>query len=113
MSNKIDEMLNRYQMMIEQNYPLHHLRVQSTAETFKKELEEIYEKLKKFQTKNIDFELSNIQEAIIKMMYSFDEEEKSKIFFKNNYETIYSGSYKLENRFIKLRYPSMISYAII
>lgn len=100
---KIDEMLNRYQMMIEQNYPLHHLRVQSTAETFKKELEEIYEKLKKFQTKNIDFELSNIQEAIIKMMDSFDEEEKSKIFFKNNYETIYSGSYKLENRFIKLR----------
>lgn len=99
----VDEMMKQYEELCEQKYPLHHLRVQAAADDFRGRLEEIHAKLVRFQSKNVDVELNQIRDAIIKLTNDFDREVRSKEYFVQNFETVYNGSYRLENRFIKLK----------
>lgn len=101
--NNIDSLQQRYTELIQEGYPLHHLKVQSNIDSFNDALNKIYSRLKNFQSKNIEFELNQIRDAIITLNGDFDDEIKSRTYFKNNYEQIYNGSYGIENKFIKLR----------
>lgn len=99
----IEEIQNRYNELLKEGYPLHHLKVQVAIDSFKVTLDEIHHKLENFQTKNVEYELNSIRDAIYTITNDFDKEVDSKKYFSINYENIYNGSYSIENRFIKLR----------
>ena len=101
--NSIKETSDRYNQLIEEKYPLHHLKFQTLMDSFDKTLTSIYERLGKFHTKNVESELNQIRDSLIVLNSDFDNEVASKKFFSSSYEEIYNGSYKLENKFIKLK----------
>lgn len=101
--NNLTELKNRYDELIGQGYPLHHLLFQSSVETFEKNLKHIQNRLTSFQTKNAEYELNQIKDSIFKLNEDFDLEVKAKEDFTSSFEELYNGSYQLENRFIKLR----------
>lgn len=101
--NNINELTNRYYSMIDEGYPLHHLKFQSVIDIFNNTLNDVQGKLKKFSTKNVEYELNQIKDAISKINNDFDEEVKSRDYFNSKYEEIYYGCGKIENKFMKLR----------
>lgn len=101
--NSIVDLQNTYNDLTNKGYPLHHLKVQSSLEYFNSTLENIKVRLVNFQSKNVEYELFQIRDAIIKMAKDFDDEVKSKEYFNLNYDKIYNGSYEIENKFIKLK----------
>lgn len=101
--NNIAEIKNEYNGMIQEGYPLHHLRFNTALESWEKAIESIQQKILNFHFKNIEFELNQIRDAIITMKSNFSEEVEARKFFNENYEKIYNDAYKLENRYIKLK----------
>ena len=101
--NSINELSDRYNSMVEQGYPLHHLKFQSILELFNNTLESIYSKLLIFSTKNVEYELNQIKDVIQKIHLDLDNEVSAREYFKENYENIYYGCNKIENKFVKLR----------
>lgn len=101
--NSIDELTGKYNKMLSEGYPLHHLQFQSLVESFNQTLDDIHFRLGNFKMNNIEYELNQIRDAIIKVSNDLDSEISSKNYFKNSYKEIYNGSYRLENKFIKLR----------
>lgn len=100
---KLNDLTERYNSLVSQNYPLHHLMFQSNCDTFNKMLDDIRRRLENFQVKNVEYQLNVIRDGILQLNRNFDEEEKSKSYFQENYDTTYNGSLKIENKFIKLR----------
>lgn len=103
MPNNIEELTKRYNSLLEQGYPLHHLKFQPTIDSFNLALDKIQKKLTQFQTKNIEFELNQIRDGLITLGSDFDKEENARKYYKDEFDKIYNGSYKIENKFIKLR----------
>lgn len=101
--NSVNDLTTRYNSMISEGYPLHHLKFQSIVDLFNNTLEAIQEKLKNFSTKNVEYELNQIKDLIKKITLDLDEEVKAREFFKSKYEEIYYGCGKIENKFVKLR----------
>lgn len=101
--NDIQELMNNYNQMIQEGFPLHHLKFQSSIDSLNIALDDIHKKLANFQTRNIEYELNQIRDAIISLSGELDAEKEAKDNFKANYENVYNFSYKLENRFLKLR----------
>ena len=101
--NNVEELNRRYNEMVNDGYPLHHLKFQQVVDIFEQTLETLQERLKQFSTKNVEFELNQIKDAIMKITVDLDNEVKARDFFKSQYEEIYYGSNKIENKFMKLR----------
>ena len=101
--NNIKELNERYESMLKEGYPLHHLRVINNIDQFNKKIEDFKEKLHKFQLKNIDAELMKIREDILRINNELDDEISAKKYFNENYNIIYKESYQVSNKFLKLR----------
>jgi len=101
--NNIIEIKTKYNAMIQEGYPLHHLRFNAALDSWEKAIQSIQNKILNFHYKNIEFELNQIRDAILTMNSNFNEEIDAKKYFNENYEKIYNDAYKLENRYIKLK----------
>ena len=101
--NNVKELTERYESMIKQGYPLHHLRIINNVDQFNKKIEELKLKLHNFQLKNVDAELMKIREEILHINNELDDEINAEKYFKENYTSIYNESYQVSNRFLKLR----------
>lgn len=101
--SQIEELTERYHSMVDQGYPLHHLKFQTTVDSFGRSLETIHHRLEQFQTRNVEFELNQIRDSLMAIGADLDHEVESKQYFSDHYDEIYNGSYKLENKFIHLR----------
>lgn len=103
MPNNIDELVKKYEELNSQGYPLHHLKFQSNIDSFNVSLEKIKGKLALFQSKNAEFELNQIRDAIMLLNDDLTAEIEAKKYYMEEFDKIYNGSYKIENKFIKLR----------
>ncbi|HBF68905.1 MAG TPA: hypothetical protein DDW20_06340 [Firmicutes bacterium] len=100
--DKISSLENAYELMQQENYPLHHLGVSRTIKDMRDELNELTIRIRQFDitgvSGRIDFILSRIDEFFV----SFDEEKKAKEKFDVENDSIYSNVNTIERRFIKL-----------
>lgn len=100
---KIEEVKSKYEELEKQNYPLHHLKVMSKIESYKKSLEEIYKKLSVFDFSNVQEQLDAIDQDIMMIFKSFNDEEQAKKYFDENSEQMYNATYDLEKQFMKIK----------
>ena len=100
---KMDEILVKYEQLQKENYPLHHLKINSKIETHRYTLDEVKRKLSLFDLTNVQNQLDIIDQDIMMMFKSFDDEQQAKIYFDQNSEKMYANTYELEKEFMKIK----------
>lgn len=103
MPNNINDLIDNYNVLTNQGYPLHHLKFQSAIDSYNAALEKIQNKLKLFQSKNVEYELNQIRDAILTLSNDFEQEVNARNYYSEEFDKIYNGSYRIENKFIKMR----------
>lgn len=101
--SKIENINRRYEELEEEKYPLHHLKVMSRTENFKERLEGLSKRLLSFKLDKIKKELDEIDAEILDIMKSLQNEEDSKKYFDTNWQKIYSSTFEVERKFMKLK----------
>ena len=89
--------------LLEQKYPLYHLRVNQTIQDFQKELEEITHLIRIFKVAGLADRLEEMSNKLDAFFVSFDEEKAAREAFESNNENVYSTVNLIERNFIKLR----------
>ena len=100
---KMDEILVKYEQLQKENCPLHHLKINSKIETHRYTLDEVKRKLSLFDLTNVQNQLDIIDQDIMMMFKSFDDEQQAKIYFDQNSEKMYANTYELEKEFMKIK----------
>ena len=100
---KMDEILVKYEQLQKENYPLHHLKINSKIETHRYTLDEVKRKLSLFDLTNVQNQLDIIDQDIMMMFKSFDDEQQAKSYFDQNSEKMYANTYELEKEFMKIK----------
>lgn len=99
---KIASLENAYEIMIQDNYPLHHLGVSSSIKELKQENDELTTKIKQFNLHGVSDRLDDIASRIDAFFKLFEEEKEARRFFEEENESIYQTVNTIERRFIKL-----------
>lgn len=99
---KIASLENAYEIMIQDNYPLHHLGVSSSIKEMKQENDELTTKIKQFNLRGVTDRLDDIASRIDAFFKLFEEEKEARRFFEEENESIYQTVNTIERRFIKL-----------
>ena len=99
---KIASLENAYEIMIQDNYPLHHLGVSSSIKEMKQENDELTTKIKQFNLRGVSDRLDDIASRIDAFFKLFEEEKEARRFFEEENESIYQTVNTIERRFIKL-----------
>ena len=100
---KIENINARFEELEIDKYPLHHLKVISKTETFKERLDALTKRLLAFKLDKIKKELDEIDNEILEIMKNLQNEEDSKIYFDTNWQKIYSSTFEVERKFMKLK----------
>lgn len=101
--SKMEEVKQRFDELSDANYPLHHLKVKSRLESYKEILQEDYNKVLSFNFSGVQADLDGIDEDIISIFKSFEEEIHAKEYFDANSEMMYNETYDLEKQFMKIK----------
>ena len=100
---KMEEVKEKYDELEKQNYPLHHLKVMSKLENYKVVLDDVYQRVSNFDLTNVQRDLDAIDEDIMLIFKSFEDEESAKKYFDDNGAHMYDATYELEKQFMKIK----------
>ena len=100
--DKISSLENAYEILIQDNYPLHHLGVNHAIKEMRAELDTLIIKIKQFSLHGVSDEIDNILARIDDFFASFNDEKKAREVFENENGNIYSTVNTIEKRYIKL-----------
>lgn len=99
---RIAELQKAHDQLKEQDYPLHHLCVETALRDMRHDLEVYKERIKKFDTKGIRDNLDNMLNRIEEFFKSFEDEKEARVIFEQENDSVYSSVNLIERRFIKL-----------
>ena len=100
---KIASVQSAHKELLDQKYPLYHLRVNQTIADFEQELENITHSIRIFKVNGIADRLEDMSNKLDSFFTSFDEEKAARETFETNNESVYSTVNLIERNFIKLR----------
>jgi len=100
--DKVISLENAAQVMIADNYPLHHLCVKQSIEEIKKEISILTTRIKRFDLDGVHNKLDDISMQIDEYFKLFDEEKAARVDFEQNNDHIYNSVGTIEKSFIKL-----------
>ena len=100
--DKIASLENAYDVMIHDDFPLHHLRVRSSITEMKSELDTIITKIKEFNLHGLRDKLDNMSSSIDEFIRLFEEERVARDVFTKDNDDVYRTVNTIERRFIKL-----------
>ena len=100
---KLASLEDAHQVMLQDNYPLNHLRVNASIKEIKAKVDLLTVRIKRFDLKGVGSELENIISQIEEFFNLFEEEKKAREKFEAENENVYSTVNTIERRFIKLR----------
>ena len=72
------------------------MKINSKIETHRYTLDEVKRKLSLFDLTNVQNQLDIIDQDIMMMFKSFDDEQQAKSYFDQNSEKMYANTYELE-----------------
>ena len=101
--DKIASVQAAHKELLDQKYPLYHLRVNQTIADFQQELENITHSIRIFKVTGIADRLEDMSNKLDAFFTSFDEEKAARETFETNNESVYSTVNLIERNFIKLR----------
>lgn len=100
---KIEELGILYSKLEEENYPLYHLKVNTTIEDIKVRLTSIKKQIESFSYKHVSLYLDEINDKIEELSNLLQQEIEAKMFFDENNKSIYEKSYELEKLYMKTK----------
>lgn len=100
--DKIASLENAYEVMQQDNFPLHHLCVVTSIADMKRKLSSLIVRIKRFDLRGVDDDLNNIVSRVEEFLTRFDEERDAKVEFDNSNDDTYKMVNTIERRFIKL-----------
>ena len=100
--DKIISLENATEVMIKDEFPLHHLGVQSSIKDLKSKLDALIRRIKEFSLHHVREELDNIVSRIDEFLKLFEEERVARDVFEKDNEEVYRTVTNIERRFIKL-----------
>ena len=100
--DKLVSLKNRFEDMMRQGYPLHHLISIQDIDAMENQLTNITKRLQGFDLRGIQNELDGIIAQISDYMVGFDKEEEARTTFETECDTIYAEEAQIEKKYIKL-----------
>lgn len=100
--SKIRLLREAYNRMTNENYPVHHLKVNFVIDEMNDDLSTLKERLLTLSTDGMRKDLIKICDRCERLMQNFEEEKNAKVQFEENCDNVYSNVNKLEKDFIKL-----------
>lgn len=100
--DKIVSLENAYEIMQQDDYPLHHLCVSSSIKEMKTRIGQLTQRIKRFDLRGVGNELDDMVSRIDEYFVLFDEEKQARTTFEENNEKTYQVVNTIEKRFIKL-----------
>lgn len=96
--NKIEEVKNKYNLLVSQNYPLATYYVPQKIEEFNKILSDVRTRLADLNISNVSKDLDDIINQINSLQATFVNEENAKVEFEQNKNIAYTSIYKLDEQ---------------
>ena len=96
--NKIEEVKNKYNLLVSQNYPLATYYVPQKIEEFNKILADVRTRLADLNISNVSKDLDDIINQINSLQATFVNEENAKVEFEQNKNIAYTSIYKLDEQ---------------
>ncbi len=100
--DKIVSLENAYEIMQQDDYPLHHLCVSSSIKEMRAKVAQLTVRIKRFDVRGVSGELDDIISRIDEFFALFEDEKKARQVFEEKNELIYQTVNMIERRFIKL-----------
>lgn len=100
--DKISSLENACEIMLQDNYPLNHLGVNSSIKEMRAENNELTTRIKRFDLKGVADELNNIASRVDEFFKLFEEEKQAREEFERDNDATYQTVNTIERRFIKL-----------
>ncbi len=100
--DKIVSLENAYEIMQQDDYPLHHLCVSSSIKEMRAKVAQLTVRIKRFDVRGVSGELDDIISRIDEFFALFEDEKKARQIFEEKNELIYQTVNMIERRFIKL-----------
>ncbi len=100
---RMEEIKARFEQLQDEDYPLHHLKISQKLEMYNAKLQEITNNLRTFKFATVGKDLDSIDEEIMEIFKSFDDEEEAKKYFDENCDSMYNKTYDLEKQFMKIK----------
>ena len=100
--DKIASLENAYEIMQQDDYPLHHLCVSSSIKEMRAKVAQLTVRIKRFDVRGVSSELDDIISRIDEFFALFEDEKKARQVFEEKNELVYQTVNTIERRFIKL-----------
>ena len=100
--DKLISLVNAYEVMTKDHYPLHHLCVKQSIEEIKKEIALLTTRIRRFDLEDVRTKLEDISAQIDEYFQLFEEEKAARVEFEQNNDRIYNNVGTIEKSFIKL-----------
>ena len=100
--DKLVSLKNRFEEMMRQGYPLHHLISDRDIAAIEDQLKDITKRLQGFDLRGVQNELDGIVAQINDYVTGFDREEEARTTFESECDSIYAAEASIEKRYIKL-----------
>ncbi len=100
--DKIASLENAYEIMQQDDYPLHHLCVSSSIKEMREKVAQLTVRIKRFDVRGVSSELDDIISRIDEFFALFEDEKKARQVFEEKNELVYQTVNTIERRFIKL-----------
>ena len=99
---KISSLENHYKDLRASGYPLFHIMNGDTIVEMSKELDDISERVKAFNLRNVVQELDAMQARIEDFLEAFDKEKEARTIFEKECDKIYADDAAIEKKYIHL-----------
>lgn len=100
--DKLASLQNRYEDMLRDNYPLHHLIVKGNIEDMNAHLSVLTARVMEFDLDRVEEELDAIIARIDEYFDLFDKEKEARLVFERECESIYGQEAEIEKKYIRL-----------
>ena len=100
--DKLVSLKNRFEEMMRQGYPLHHLISNQDINAIEEQLKDITKRLQGFDLRGVQNELDGIIAQINDYTTGFDKEKEARETFDSECDDIYAEEATIEKKYIKL-----------
>jgi len=102
--DKIELLTSRYEEMIRQGYPLHHLMGPDDLKSMKREIEAVTGRVKGFNMASAEDDIDKLTARIEGLLQGFGTEVEARKAFESGCDSVYKADSKISNDFIQLNH---------
>ena len=100
--NNLNSIIDQYNDMQKQQYPLYNILANQSLATIKEELKGLIKDLQDFNYQDIDERINELENKVTKLQNALNKEQSSREYFEANNKDIYDYASELEGKYLAL-----------